>query len=288
MLATGDFSASALVRRASRLQLFRDRSSDHHQREPRHPEMNLDEDSPMTRTTKMTIAASILAALALFFTATAISAPKPDPIQVLIERIEFRLERLETVLAAMQTAMETMLTEMQKAWGTMNDTILDLSDDIGEMADRILLMAEQIGLMADRIVETMEIMTDTLLEIQKTMAAMLLAMQNNNNSVAIAGAGVATGVVGKATLILAPSEGDTLTDTSAFQLTGGYDDFILYASSDAGMAKSTNILIQDNNLADALSRIKAALSGPQVYVAAKAVDGDAVGEISNTVMLYVP
>lgn len=286
MLATGDFSASALVRRASRLQLFRNRSSDHHQREPRHPEMNLDEDSPMTRTTKMTIAASILAALAVFFTTTAISAPKPDPIQVLIERIEFRLERLETVLAAMQTAMETMLTEMQKAWGTMNDTMLHLSDDIGEMADRILLMAEQIGLMADRIVETMEIMTDTLLEIQKTMAAMLLAMQNNNNSVAVAGA--APGVVGKATLILAPSEGDTLTDTSAFQLTGGYDDFILYASSDAGMAKSTNILIQDNNLTDAVSRIKAALSGKQVYVAAKAVDGDAVGEISNTVMLYVP
>jgi len=232
----------------------------------------------MTRANTSVIVASILAAFAIFFAAsvfTTASGKKTDPIDILTERIEFRLERLETVLAAMQTAMETMLAEMQKAWETMNDTMLRLSDDIGKMANRILLMARQIGEMADRIVETMVIMTDTLLEMQKTMAEMLLALQNGNNS-------------GAATLILSPSEGETLTATTQFELADGNDDFILYASSDAGMAASTNILVQDNMLADALTRIKEYIGNSKIYVAAKAVDGGAVGEISNTVMVYVP
>jgi hypothetical protein len=181
----------------------------------------------------------------------------------------------------MQTAMETMLAEMQKAWETMNDTMLRLSDDIGKMANRILLMAGQIGKMADRIVETMQIMTDTLLEMQKTMAAMLIALQNGNNP-------AVSGVSGAATLILSPSEGQTLTDITTFQLAGDHDDFILYASSDPGMANATNILVQDNVLAAAVARIKGYVSSDKVYVAAKLVDGGAVGELSNTVMLFIP
>ena len=242
----------------------------------------------MTRANTSVIAASALAAFAIFFAASAFtpaSGKTTDPIVILTERLEFRMERLETVLTAMQTAMETMLAEMQKAWETMNDTMLRLSDDIGKMANRILLMAGQIGDMADRIVETMVIMTDTLLEMQKTMAAMLLALQNGNNSTI---AGVTAGVGGAATLILSPSEGETLTDATTFQLAGDHDDFILYASSDAGMANATNILVQDNVLAAAVARIKGYVSSDKVYVAAKAVDGGAVGDISNTVMLFVP
>lgn len=236
----------------------------------------------MTRANTGVIAASILAAFAIFFAAsvfTTASGKDTDSIDILTERIEFRLERLETVLAAMQTAMETMLTEMQEAWETMNNTMLRLSDDIGKMANRILLMAGQIGKMSDRIVETMVIMTDTLLEMQKTMAEMLLALQNGNNSNA--------GVVSKAALILSPSEGQMLTYTTFFELAGGYDDYILYASSDAGMAKPTNIMVQDNNLAGALARIKGYVSNDKIYVAVKAVDGGAVSGISNTVMLYL-
>jgi len=238
----------------------------------------------MTRANTSVIAASALAAFAIFFAASAFtpaSGKTTDPITILTERLEFRMERLETVLTAMQTAMETMLTEMQKAWETMNHTMLRLSDDIGKMANRILLMAGQIGKMADRIVETMVIMTDTLLEMQETMAAMLLALQNGNNSAVV-------GVSGAATLILSPSEGQTLTDTTQFELAGDHDDFILYASSDAGMANATNILVQDNLLTAAVARIKGYVSSDKVYVAAKVVDGGAVGELSNTVMLFVP
>ena len=239
----------------------------------------------MIRTNKSVIVASFLAAFAIFFAASAFtpaSGKTTDPIIILTERLEFRMERLETVLTAMQTAMETMLTEMQKAWETMNNTMLSLSNDIGKMANRILLMARQIGEMSDRIVETMVIMTDTLLEMQKTMAAMLLALQDGNGST------VAAGVGSTATLILSPGEGETLTDTMDFQLAGGHDDFILYASSNAAMANATNILVQENDLAAAVARIKAYIKKRKVYVAAKAVDGGTVGEISNTVMLFFP
>ncbi len=119
------------------------------------------------------------------------------------------------------------------------EAMLRLSDDIGEMADRI-------GEMADRIVETMELMS-----------------RDCNNA-------TCAGVVGKTTLILSPSEGQTLTNTTSFNLAGGSDDFILYASSDAGMAKPTNILVQDNDLTAALARINEYVSDDKIYVAVKA------------------
>ena len=199
----------------------------------------------MTRKHKSMIAAGILAAVAVLFTATAFTTPWACPrcttpwggpgfSNSFTDRHEFRLERLEI-------AMETMLR---------------FSDDIGEMADRI-------GEMADRIVETMELMSGDC----------------NNATCA--------GVVGKTTLILSPSEGQTLKNTTSFNLAGGYDDFILYASSDAGMAKPTNILVQDNDLAAALVRINGYVSDDKIYVAVKAVDGGAVSDLSNTVMLYL-
>ncbi len=54
------------------------------------------------------------------------------------------------------------------------------------------------------------------------------------------------------------------------------------------MANSTNILVKDNVLAVAVARIQGYVSSGKVYVAAKAVDGGAVGDLSNTVMVYVP
>ena len=199
----------------------------------------------MTRKHKSMIAAGILAAVAILFTATAFTTPWPCPScstpwggsgfsNFFTDRQEYRLQRLEMRMEAM----------------------LRLSDDIGEMADRI-------GEMADRIVETMELMS-----------------RDCDNA-------TCAGVVGKTTLILSPSEGQTLTNTTSFNLAGGYDDFILYASSDAGMAKPTNILVQDNDLAAALARINEYVSGDKIYVAVKAVDGGAVSNLSNTVMLYL-
>jgi hypothetical protein len=199
----------------------------------------------MTRKHKSKIAAGILAAVVVLFTATAFTTPWPCPrcmtpwggpgfSNFFTDRQEFRLQRLEMAMA----------------------TMLRLSDDIGEMADRI-------GEMADRIVEMMELMSD-----------------DRNNA-------TCAGVVGKTALILSPSEGQTLTNTTSFNLAGGYDDFILYASSDAGMAKPTNILVQDNDLAAALARINRYVSDDKIYVAVKAVDGAAVSDLSNTVMLYL-
>jgi hypothetical protein len=242
----------------------------------------------MTRKYKTMIAAGVLAAFAAFFAATVVttaSAKSTDPITYLTERLEFRLERLETMLSAMQTAMETMLTEMQKAWETMNDTMLALADDIGEMADRILQMAEEIGEMADRIVAVIKIMADSMVEMSQTFAKMLVVLQEGRCDTPAA---AVAGVGGKATLILSPSEGQSLTDTTAFELADGQDDFILYASSDAGMANPTNILVQDNMVAAAAARIREYVKNNKIYVAVKAVDGGAVGEMSNTVMLYVP
>ena len=209
----------------------------------------------MTRKHKSMIAAGILAAVAVLFTATAFTTPWGDPCctrpwggsrfdNFFTDRQEFRLERLEIAM----------------------DTMLRLSDDIGEMADRI-------GEMADRIVETMELMSETLLKLEG-------AVGDCNNA-------TCAGVVGKTTLILSPSEGQMLTNTTFFNLAGGYDDFILYASSDAGMAKPTNILVQDNDLTAALARIKGYVYNDKIYVAVKAIDGDAVSDLSNTVMLYL-
>ena len=220
----------------------------------------------MMRKHKTMLAAGILAAVAVLFTATAFTTTTPKGVpginNFLTERVEFRLERLEIVLDAMQTAMEAGIEAM-----------LRLSDDIGAMADRILEMANEIGEMADRIVATMELMSETLIE--------LVEVVGDRNSAASAG------LVSKATLILSPSEGQTLSNITFFELAGGYDDFILYASNDAGMAKTTNILVQDNDLAAALARIKGYVSDDKIYVAAKAVDGGAVSDLSNTVMLYL-
>ncbi len=266
----------------------------------------------MVRKHKIMIAAGILAAFSAFFATSAFTEQRSvtdsdrsaygyglgglngltASVSEMSDRLDFRLERLETMLTAMQTAMETMIDAMVPLMEQGMEAMLKLSDDIGKMANRILLMARQIGDMSDRIVDTMVIMTDTLLAMQKTMAAMLLALQNGSNP-AVAGvtataAGVAESVRGTATLILSPSEGETLTDTTAFQLAGDHNDFILYASSDAGMANATNILVQDNALSAALARIKGYVRNNKVYVAAKAVDGGAVGDLSNTVMLFVP
>jgi hypothetical protein len=242
----------------------------------------------MTHKFKTMLAAGILAAFAAFFAATAVttaSAKSTDPITYLTERLEFRLERLETTLTAMQTAMDAMIDAMVPLMQQGMEAMLRLSDDIGEMADRILQMAEEIGEMADRIVAVIKIMADSMVEMSQTFAKMLVVLQEgrcDTPAAAIAGVG------GKATVILFPSEGQSLTDTTAFELAGGQDDFILYASSDAGMANPTNILVQNNMLAAAVARIKAYVKNNKIYVAAKAVDGGAVGDLSNTVMVYVP
>ncbi len=234
----------------------------------------------MMRKHKIMIVAVILAVSAALFTATAFTTPKGNiwrpgadistslseisegvngidagvgSMNALGERLDFRLERLETILAEMQVAMDKAVEAM-----------LRLSDDIGEMADRI--------------VETMELLSETLLEL----------VDSRNAALARVTAGVPVGVGGSATLILSPSEGQTLTDVTVFELAGGQDAFILYASGDAGMANPTNILVRDNMLAAALTRIKGYVKDDEVYVAAKAVDGGSVGGISNTVMLYVP
>ena len=47
-------------------------------------------------------------------------------------------------------------------------------------------------------------------------------------------------------------------------------------------------LVENNTLAAAVARIKAYVKNNKIYVAAKAVDGGAVGDLSNTVMVYVP
>ena len=205
----------------------------------------------MTRKHKSMIAAGILAVVAVLFTATAFTTPWGGscctPPWGGPGFNNFFTDRQEYRLARLEMAMDAMLR---------------LSDDIGEMADRI-------GEMADRIVETMELM----LEREG-------ALGDCNNA-------TCAGVVGKTTLILSPSEGQTLTNTTFFNLAGGYDDFILYASSDAGMAKPTNILVQDNDLAAALARIKGYVYDDKIYVAVKAVDGGAVSDLSNTVMLYL-
>ncbi len=205
----------------------------------------------MTRKHKSMIAAGILAVVAVLFTATAFTTPWGGsccmPPWGSPGFNNFFTDRQEYRLARLEMAMDAMLR---------------LSDDIGEMADRI----EE---MADRIVETMELM----LEREG-------ALGDCNNA-------TCAGVVGKTTLILSPSEGQTLTNTTFFNLAGGYDDFILYASSDAGMAKPTNILVQDNDLAAALARIKGYVYDDKIYVAVKAVDGGAVSDLSNTVMLYL-
>jgi len=231
----------------------------------------------MMRKHKTMLAAGILAAVAVLFTATAFTTTTPKGVpginNFLTERVEFRLERLEIVLDAMQTAMEAGIEAMLRAMEAGIEAMLRLSDDIGAMADRILEMANEIGEMADRIVATMELMSETLIE--------LVEVVGDRNSAASAG------LVSKATLILSPSEGQTLSNITFFELAGGYDDFILYASNDAGMAKTTNILVQDNDLAAALARIKGYVSDDKIYVAAKAVDGGAVSDLSNTVMLYL-
>ncbi len=252
----------------------------------------------MTGKFRIMTAAAILAASTAMFATTAfteqgsVMSPRYAPnifglkginatLTQMSDRLEFRLERLDIIM-----------TQMQIAYQTAIDAMLALSDDIGEMADRILLMAEEIGEMADRIVQTIEIMADSMVEMSKTFARMLVVLQEgrcDTPTAAMAASTVAmAGVVAKDTLLLSPSEGQTLTDTMVFELAGGYDDYILYASSDAAMTKATDILVQDNDLTAALARIKAYVTGKQVYVAAKAVDGGAVGELSNTVMVYIP
>ena len=201
----------------------------------------------MTRKHKSKIAAVILAVVAVLFTATAFTTPWPCP-------------RCTTPWGGQgfsnffTNRQEFRLERLEIAMETM----LRFSDDI--------------GIMADRIVKTMELLSETLLKLKE-------AGDCDNATYA--------GVVGKTTLILSPSEGQTLTNTTSFNFAGGSDDFILYASSDAGMAKPTNILVQDNNLAAALARINGYVSGDKIYVAVKTVDGDAVSDLSNTVMLYL-
>jgi len=221
---------------------------------------------------KNTIAASILVVSAAFFAASSFNTEaKGGPVQAGWTPFSAVTSSLEVL-----RPMETLLTSMQTALQTGIDAMLRLSDDIGEMADRILVMADKIGEMADRIVYTEELMATTLLELRGA---------NSSAVTDLSGGSTSSGVTGKTTLIMTPTDGQTLNATTDIQLSGDFDDFVLYVSSDAGMAQSTNILVQNGDLTAAMARISSYVSNNKIYIAAKAVDGGAVGNISNIVMV---
>ena len=162
-----------------------------------------------------------------------------------------------------ETMVESMLTLMNNSMDTMSTTMLTLSDDIGTMADRILIMADNIGLMADRIVETEVLMADLVRDV--------------------------TDAQGTSTLLTSPVEGDLVNLTLPMDITlsSASVDYVLFLSNDAAMDSATNIIITAGDSALAIDRALSYTTGSQLYVAVKAINGDTMGPISNTVMVHV-
>lgn len=153
---------------------------------------------------------------------------------------------------------------------SMLDTMLALSDDIGVMADRILLMADNILIMADKIGE----MSDRIVATEQLMADLVRDV---------------TATQGPSTLLLAPAEGDvvSLSTPITVTLSNGASSYLLYLSNSPDMSNATNALVQNGDTASAWSRATSYAAGSELYVAVKAVNGDVIGALSNTVRVQL-
>ena len=74
------------------------------------------------------------------------------------------------------------IDQMANGFGDANESMLKLSDNIGKMSDRIGKMADRIGDMAERILETQEIQSKNMMQIQQSMLDM---MDANNKLMAL-------------------------------------------------------------------------------------------------------
>lgn len=165
--------------------------------------------------------------------------------------------------SSFDSMVESMLSAMNNTMDDMMTTMLTLSNDVGTMSDRILVMADNIGIMADRIVTTEELLADLVRDI--------------------------TDSKGPSALIISPAEG-AVVDLSLpmdITLSTGADDYVLFMSNTADMAAATNILVQDGDTGPATNRALDYATGNQLYIAVKAIDGDTMGPISNTVMINI-
>jgi hypothetical protein len=159
--------------------------------------------------------------------------------------------------------VEGMLTLINTGMNNMMTTMLSLSDDIGTMAGRILVMSDNIGLMADRIVETEQLMADLVRDV--------------------------TDAQGPSALLLAPTEGELVNLSSLLDiaLSNGASDYILFLSNTAEMDPATNVLVSSGDTSAATARARDYATGGQLFIAAKALNGDTMGPISNTVMINI-
>ncbi len=159
--------------------------------------------------------------------------------------------------------VESMLTLLNNGMETMSTTMISMSSDIGTMADRILIMADNIGLMADRIVETEVLMADLVRDV--------------------------TDAQGPSTLLTSPVEGDliNLSQPMDITLSNGAVDYVLFMANDAAMDSATNIIITAGDSSLAVDRALSYATGTELYIAVKAINGDTMGAISNTVMVNV-
>lgn len=162
-----------------------------------------------------------------------------------------------------QSMVESMLNVMNDTMEDMMTTMLTLSDDVGTMSDRILVMADDIGLMADRIVTTEQLLADLVRDV--------------------------TDSKGPSALIISPAEGAVVSLSLPMDITlsNGADDYVLFMSNTADMAAATNILVQNGDTGPATNRALDYTTGSQLYIAVKALNGDTMGPISNTVMINI-
>lgn len=195
---------------------------------------------------------AVVASVALLSGTLFFAVPKPAKAWFFIDPFE---SMVATMLETMLTVMETTSSDMN----AMGDRILVMADNIGIMADRILIMADKIGEMSDRIVATEQLM------------ATLVSQQ------------------GPAALMISPVEASTVSLSLPIQiaLTDNYTDYVLYLSNSADMSNATNALVQANDTTTAWSRASSYATGDTLYIAARAVNGSTMGELSNTVMIYL-
>jgi hypothetical protein len=154
-----------------------------------------------------------------------------------------------------------MLTLMNSSMDTMATTMTTTSTDIGTMADRILIMADNIGIMADRIVETEVLMADLVRDVTDSQ--------------------------GPSTLLTLPIEGDFVALSSPLNISLSDDsvDYVLFMANTADMELATNILVSGGDSSIAIDRATSYATGEQRYLAVKAINGDIMGPLSNTVMV---
>lgn len=142
---------------------------------------------------------------------------------------------------------------------------LQLSSDIGAMADRIGEMSDRIGVMADRIVATEELMAQLLVTLTERQDGGEIAAEE--------------------TLLLAPKSGDQAwrDEAPTITLASGASRYLLYASTTPTFESGTRLAVlveSEADLEEAWAQA-VALGGDEIYLAVRALEGDALLTLSN-------